>query len=81
MTGPWGRCAGLAASAAGAAALAAAGAALGPAALAGAAGLALAAGGVAVWARARLGGVTGDILGAVQQAGTLGFLLGALAWR
>lgn len=33
-----------------------------------------------VWARRRLGGVTGDIIGAAQQAGFTGFLLGALAW-
>lgn len=80
MTGPWGAGGVLAAGAAGALAVALAGAAIGPAALAGAAGLALAAAATAAWARARLGGITGDVLGAVQQAGFTGFLLGALAW-
>lgn len=32
------------------------------------------------WAMARLGGITGDILGACQVAGDLAFLLGVLAW-
>lgn len=54
---------------------------LGLSALAGLIGLALLAGGTGFFARARLGGITGDVLGAVQQAGMLGFLLGALAWR
>jgi cobalamin synthase len=35
---------------------------------------------VGFWARGRMGGITGDLLGAVQQAGFTGFLLGALAW-
>jgi adenosylcobinamide-GDP ribazoletransferase len=53
---------------------------LGTAALGGALGLALTAGAVGFWARGRMGGITGDLLGAVQQAGFTGFLLGALAW-
>ena len=32
------------------------------------------------WAIRRLGGITGDILGAAQVLGELGFLLGWLAW-
>lgn len=55
-------------------------AALGLAALAGAALGLLAAVIVFNWGRARLGGITGDILGAVQQAGFTGTLLGVLAW-
>jgi adenosylcobinamide-GDP ribazoletransferase len=80
MTGPWGAGGVVAAGAAGALALGIAGAALGAAALAGAAAAALAAMVVASWASARLGGITGDVLGAVQQAGFAGFLLGVLAW-
>lgn len=53
---------------------------LGIAVAGGAAGAHLAALATAAWARARLGGITGDVLGAVQQAGMLGFLLGVLAW-
>jgi len=82
LTGAWPASARAAAGLAGALALGVAGVGLGPgAALAGVAGLVLAAGAVAVWARARLGGITGDVLGAVQQAGLTGCLLGALAWR
>lgn len=33
------------------------------------------------WAMRRIGGITGDILGAVQVLGDLAFLLGVLAWR
>ncbi|WP_127104280.1 adenosylcobinamide-GDP ribazoletransferase [Pararhodobacter zhoushanensis] len=33
------------------------------------------------WAVKRLGGLTGDVLGAAQVLGDLGFLLGVLAWR
>ena len=36
---------------------------------------------IRLWAINRLGGVTGDILGAAQVLGDLGFLLGVLAWR
>ncbi len=32
------------------------------------------------WALRRLGGITGDILGAIQVLGDLGFVLGVLAW-
>ncbi|MCC5971793.1 MAG: adenosylcobinamide-GDP ribazoletransferase [Pararhodobacter sp.] len=63
-----------------AAALALGWAGLGIAVLGGLAGLGAGAGLVWLWARRRLGGVTGDILGAGQQMGVLGFLLGALAW-
>jgi len=45
----------------------------------GLAGLTLGAVAIWVWARRRLGGVTGDILGAAQQVGMLGFLLGVMA--
>ena len=80
MTGRLGP-AGLAATgAAVAAALVLSGAGHGAAVLAGLAGLAIGAGAVWVWARSRLGGVTGDILGAAQQAGCLGFWLGVLGW-
>ena len=53
--------------------------ALGWAMAGGIAGLVLGAGAIWIWARRRLGGVTGDILGAAQQLGVLGFVLGALA--
>lgn len=81
MTGPWPATAGAAHLAAAGAALALAHWALGLQAMAGLAGLACAAAATAAWARGRLGGITGDVLGAVQQAGLLGFLLGVLAWR
>ena len=45
----------------------------------GLAGLTLGAAAIWIWARSRLGGVTGDILGAAQQVGMLGFLLGVMA--
>lgn len=45
------------------------------------AGLALAQLAIRSWARRRLGGITGDILGAAQVLGDLGFLLGLLAWH
>jgi len=45
----------------------------------GLAGLVLAQLAVRHWARRRLGGITGDILGAAQVLGDLGFLLGVLA--
>jgi adenosylcobinamide-GDP ribazoletransferase len=80
MTGVWGASPLLAASSAGAVALVVAVSGLGLAGLAGLSGLVAMAVVVAVWARARLGGVTGDVLGAVQQAGQTGFLLGVLAW-
>lgn len=44
-------------------------------------GLALAQLAIRGWARRRLGGLTGDVLGAAQVLGDLGFLLGLLAWR
>lgn len=47
----------------------------------GLAGLVLPAVAVRAFALRRLGGVTGDILGALQVLGDLGFLLGVLAWR
>ncbi|MFN4100139.1 MAG: adenosylcobinamide-GDP ribazoletransferase [Pararhodobacter sp.] len=47
--------------------------------VAGLAGLVLAQLAVREWARRRLGGITGDILGAAQVLGDLGFLLGVLA--
>lgn len=53
---------------------------LGAPALGGVVGLVAGAGVIWLWARRRLGGVTGDILGAAQQMGALGFLLGVLAW-
>ena len=53
---------------------------LGGAVLSGLAGLVIGGGLIWLWARRRLGGVTGDILGAAQQLGALGFLLGVLAW-
>lgn len=61
-------------------ALALAGWAFGPGALAGLAGVALAAFVLRQWALRRIGGITGDILGAVQVLGDLAFLLGVLAW-
>ena len=48
--------------------------------LAGLVGLVLGAGVIWLWAWRRLGGVSGDILGAAQQLGLLGFWLGMLAW-
>ncbi|MCW1932706.1 adenosylcobinamide-GDP ribazoletransferase [Pararhodobacter zhoushanensis] len=36
---------------------------------------------IRAWALKRLGGLTGDVLGAAQVLGDLGFLLGVLAWR
>lgn len=45
----------------------------------GALGLVLGAGAVRFWAMRRLGGITGDILGAAQVLGDIGFLLGVLA--
>ncbi|MCA0203306.1 MAG: adenosylcobinamide-GDP ribazoletransferase [Proteobacteria bacterium] len=45
------------------------------------AGLALAQLAIRAWARRRLGGITGDVLGAAQVLGDLGLLLGLLAWR
>lgn len=48
--------------------------------LAGLAGMVLAQAAVRLWALRRLGGITGDILGAAQVLGDLGFLLGLLAW-
>jgi len=49
------------------------------------AGLVAAAAAAAAWARLcarRLGGYTGDVLGAVQQTGEIAFLLGILAaWK
>jgi len=53
---------------------------LGGAVLGGVAGLLLGSGLIWLWARRRLGGMTGDTLGAAQQLGALGFLLGVLAW-
>lgn len=54
--------------------------ALGPgAALAGLAGAVLGLAAIWSWAQRRLGGITGDILGAAQQAAELGFYLGVLA--
>jgi adenosylcobinamide-GDP ribazoletransferase len=80
MTGPWPRGGVLAGGLALGAAAGLALWGLGGAALGGGAGLVIAATGVGVWARRRLGGITGDVLGAVQQAGFTGFLLGVLAW-
>lgn len=80
MTGGWGAAAVAAAALAGLGAMGLGWAGLGPAVWAALAGLAVAAAAVAAWARHRLGGITGDVLGAVQQAGFTGFLLGALAW-
>lgn len=45
----------------------------------GLAGLALGAGAARGWAMHRLGGVTGDVLGAAQVLGEIGFLMGVLA--
>lgn len=47
----------------------------------GLAGLALAQLALRLWAMRRLGGITGDVLGAAQVLGDLGFVLGVLAWR
>lgn len=81
MTGPLGSGLGLLVLAtAAAAALALWAAGLG-ALLAGLAGLALVQLALRRWAQQRLGGITGDILGAAQVLGDLGFLLGLLAWR
>jgi len=80
MTGPQGVAGALATAAAVAVALVLAFVMLGGAAvLSGLAGLVIGSGLVWLWARRRLGGVTGDILGAAQQLGALGFLLGVLA--
>ena len=80
MTGPLGRGA-LVLVLAAAAATALTFWAAGWAVLTGLAGLALAQAAMRSWARRRLGGITGDILGAAQVLGDLGFLLGLLAWR
>lgn len=80
MTGPWPAEGLIASGATLIVAMALAVWGLGGAALTGAAGLVLAAGATGLWARARLGGITGDVLGAVQQAGFTGFLLGVAAW-
>ncbi len=80
MTGPQGTVGGLATMASVLVAVALAAAMLGAAVLTGLVGLIVGSGLVWLWARRRLGGVTGDILGAAQQMGALGFLLGALAW-
>lgn len=53
--------------------------ATGWAVLAGLAGLVIGSASMWLWSRRRLGGVTGDILGASQALGDLGFLLGLLA--
>lgn len=50
-----------------------------PSVLAGIAGMALGAAAMRAWYQRRLGGYTGDCLGAVQQAAEIGFLLGLLA--
>jgi len=81
MTGPLGAAGWLVLAGAVALALALGAALLGVGVLAGLAGLMAGAGGIWLWARRRLGGVSGDILGAAQQLGMLGFLLGVLAWR
>lgn len=81
MTGPQGAEGALATIIAAAVALLLASVMLGGAVLGGLAGLVIGAGLIWLWARRRLGGVTGDILGAAQQLGALGFLLGVLAWR
>ncbi len=47
--------------------------------LGGLAGLIAGAGAIDLWARRRLGGYTGDTLGATQQAGATGLLLGLVA--
>jgi adenosylcobinamide-GDP ribazoletransferase len=47
--------------------------------LAGLVGLLALAGLMRLWAQRRLGGVTGDILGAIQVLGEVGFSLGVLA--
>jgi adenosylcobinamide-GDP ribazoletransferase len=36
---------------------------------------------LALWARRKLGGLTGDVLGAVQQLGEIAFLLAVVAMR
>lgn len=54
--------------------------ALGGALVGGLIGLILATLALRLWALRRLGGITGDILGAIQVLGDLGFLLGVLAW-
>lgn len=81
MTGGWGVAGALASAGAGLLAMGLAGWGLGLAALAGLSGAVLAGAVTAEWARGRLGGITGDVLGAVQQAAFAGFLLGVLAWR
>lgn len=79
MTGAWGAEGALALAAAPAVALGLIGYASGWALLGGLAGLALGAGAARVWAMRRLGGLTGDVLGAAQVLGDIGFLLGVLA--
>ncbi len=80
MTGPLGAQGWAASLSAVITALAVSAAAHGPALWMGLVGLGLGAGAIWLWARLRLGGVTGDILGAAQQVGLLGFWLGLLAW-
>lgn len=80
MTGPQGATGALATAAAVALSLVLAVVMLGGAVLGGLVGLFIGSGLIWLWARHRLGGVTGDTLGAAQQMGVLGFLLGVLAW-
>lgn len=47
--------------------------------VAGLAGLVIGAGLIRAWAGAKLGGITGDVLGAAQVVGEIGFILGMLA--
>ncbi|MCL4675512.1 MAG: adenosylcobinamide-GDP ribazoletransferase [Pararhodobacter sp.] len=78
MTGPMGA-SGLALAGAAAGALALIGWSMGAAVLGGLLGLVLGAGGTRLWAMRRLGGLTGDVLGAAQVLGEVGFLMGVLA--
>ncbi|KPQ06459.1 MAG: cobalamin 5'-phosphate synthase CobS [Rhodobacteraceae bacterium HLUCCA12] len=80
LTGPQGMAGTLASLAAVLLALAIGSAVLGLSVWAGVAGCLLGAGIIWAWAQRRLGGVSGDILGAAQQFGMLGFVLGVGAW-
>ncbi|GAB4261950.1 MAG: adenosylcobinamide-GDP ribazoletransferase [Pararhodobacter sp.] len=80
MTGPFGARGALTLAAALALGLGLIGWAAGWGGLTGLAGLGVMVLAMRRWAMRRLGGITGDVLGAAQVLGDVGFLLGVLAW-